>query len=51
MRSGAIGKLCELHERTHPARLFRTASPERRQRAGRLSPLWHRLGRLLRRLG
>ena len=38
----SIAKLCEVHARTHPARLFR-ASPERRHYAWFLSPLRQRL--------
>jgi integrase/recombinase XerD len=46
----SIGKLCEVHERTHPARLFR-ASPQRRQYARFLSPLRQLLRVLARHLG
>jgi integrase/recombinase XerD len=45
----SIGKLCEVHARTHPARLFRT-SPQRRHYAWLLSPLRQRLSALARRL-
>ena len=52
----SIGKLCEVHERTHPARLFRrqradnAASPQRRQYARLLSPAWRRTRQLINRL-
>ena len=41
----SIGKLCEVHDRTHPARLFRrtegrATSPQRRHYARILSPTW-----------
>jgi hypothetical protein len=42
--------LCEVHERTHPARLFR-ASRQRRQYARFLSPLRQRLRALAWHLG
>ena len=49
----SIGKLCEVHARTHPARLFRgrgATSPQRGQYARLLSPVWRCACRLIHRL-
>ena len=49
----SIGKLCEVHDRTHPARLFRPrkeSSPQRRHYARILSPAWQAARSLLQRL-
>jgi integrase/recombinase XerD len=49
----SIGKLCEVHERTHPAQLFRPrkeSSPQRRHYARVLSPAWQRTRQLINRL-
>ena len=45
----SIGKLCEVHARTHPAGES-PASPQRRAYRRALSPLWQRLRQLLSRL-
>jgi integrase/recombinase XerD len=46
----SIGKLCEVHARTHPGRLFRARSPRRRAAARHHSSLVHRGHHLLIRL-
>ena len=51
----SIGKLCEVHERTHPARLFRRKHPDgviitQRPFARLLSPAWRRTRQLIDRL-
>ena len=49
----SIGKLCEVHNRTHPARLFRRrggTSREWRHYARILSPVWQRAKELIQRL-
>ena len=49
----SIGKLCEVHARTHPARLFRgrgATSPQRGQYARLLAPVWRCACRLIHRL-
>ena len=48
----SIGKLCEVHARTHPARLVRRLSPRRayRWQLSGLRPCWERLWQLAARL-
>ncbi len=51
----SIGKLCEVHERTHPARLFRRQHPDgviitQRPFPRLLSPAWRRTRQLIARL-
>ena len=38
----SIGKLCQVHARTHPGRLLRGSSPQRRRYGRILSPAWQR---------
>jgi len=48
----SIGKLCEVHDRTHPARLFRrghAGEPSSPPRPAILSRTWRFLARVLRR--
>jgi len=38
----SIGKLCQVHARTHPGRLLRRSSPQRRRYGRIVSPAWQR---------
>jgi len=43
----SIGKLCQVHARTHPGRLLRGTSRQRRRYGRILSPMWQRCRELI----